>query len=109
PITLDGVTQGSDVSVFELDPGQHTFSVPETIQRGAGSRLKFENWSDGGTASNRTEFLSGNATFTAIYVIQYELILVSPEANVTGDGWYDAGTSATFSAPASAPMRGILG
>src|SRR5208337_2137746 len=40
PITLDGVTQGSDVSVFELDPGQHTFSVPETIQRGAGSRLK---------------------------------------------------------------------
>lgn len=109
PITLDGIAQGPDVSVFELDPGQHTFSVPESIQLKADSRLKFESWSDGSTAPNRTEYLTGNATFTAIYVTQYSLTLLSPEVNVTGAGWYDAGTPATFSALSSAPMRGILG
>ena len=109
PITLDGVIQGSDVSVFELNPGRHTFSVPETVQIRTGTRLKFENWSDGVTASNRTEYLSRDATFTAMYVLQYSLILVSPEVNVTGIGWYNAGTSAALFAPASAPMGGILG
>src|SRR5208283_2338618 len=39
-ITLDGINQGPDVSAFELDPGQHTFSVPGIVQLGTGSRLK---------------------------------------------------------------------
>src|SRR5208283_2044356 len=86
-----------------------TFSVLETVQMKTGSRLKFENWSDGSTSPNRTEYLRVDSTFTAIYVIQYSLTLISPEANVTGAGWYDSGTSATFSAPISAPMRGVLG
>ena len=106
-VTIDGTMQGSDVSNFELSAGQHTFSVPEIVQLRAGTRLKFQKWTDGVTAPNRTEYLTGDATFTAIYVLQYSLVLVSPEANVTGTGWYDEGTSASLSAPPTAPMGGI--
>jgi len=109
PVTVDGILQGPDVTIFELNPGQHTFSVPETVELKTGSRLKFENWSDGSTSANRTEYLTGDATFTAIYAMQYSLTLLSPEVNVTGAGWYDARALVTFSAPSSAPMRGILG
>jgi len=108
-VTIDGTMQGSDVSNFELSAGQHTFSVPEIVQLRAGTRLKFQKWTDGVTAPNRTEYLTGDATFTAIYVLQYSLVLVSPEANVTGTGWYDEGTSASLSAPPTAPMGGMLG
>lgn len=109
PVTVDGILQGPDVTIFELNPGQHTFSVPETVELKTGSRLKFENWSDGLTSANRTEYLTADATFNPIYVMQYSLTLISPEANATGAGWYDAGSSATFSVPVSALMKGILG
>lgn len=109
PVTVDGILQGPDVTVFELNPGQHTFSVPETVQMKTDSRLKFENWSDGSTSQNRTEYLTDDTTLTPIYVMQYSLTLISPEVNVSGAGWYDSGDSATFSAPVFAPMRGILG
>lgn len=87
-----------------VTPGSHTISLPALILVGNSMRFRFETWSDGLTDPTRILDLEADTSLTANYVTQYQLTLTSAQGNVTGSGWYDLGSVATFSAPPSSPL-----
>ena len=76
-----------------------TFS--ETPNTGAGYQYAFQSWSGtySSTATSFSETVTQPITETANYQLQYYLTVSSPNnwGNPQGAGWYNAGSSATFS------------
>jgi len=108
-VTVDGVaSKPGSVSTY-LSPGTHSISVLSIVPKNDSTRLRFDHWSDGSTQLARTMNLQGNTTLQTVYVTQYRLNLISPEASAVGDGWYDSGSSANFSVPPTSPVKGIAG
>jgi len=91
--------------------GMHSVQIPPVIDLSSGSRAVFETWSDGNLYTLRSVQVNGDMAVTAIYKIQYYLTLTSQYGSVSGDGWYDAGTKATFSIvqPVGPALDGFLG
>ena len=110
PVTIDGAQAGTGVVSQEVDSGSHQISVPEVVNIDNVTRLKFRQWDDGSTNPQRSIDLNSDTSYTASYVTQYKLILVSnPVVNATGSGWYDANSTAEISAPSTLPVNGFLG
>jgi len=108
PVTVDGSNQTAGAFSVRLPPGgEHSISVPQTVQTSDNTRLIFDSWSDGNTLPTRSDYLTDDTNLTATYTAQYALTLTDPAA--TGSGWYDQGYTAQISAPSSEPMPGILG
>jgi hypothetical protein len=109
-VSVDGVPQPEGNILLNLIPGPHKISIPEIAQLDNVTRLKFERWSDGVNATDRTVGLDHGTTLAAIYATQYLLFTTSSEGNVTGTGWFDEGSNAAFSvSSATIPMNGIVG
>jgi len=109
PVNVDGVNGSGGSIQLVLAAGNHTVSVPQLVSVNNVTRLRFLDWSDGSTAPNRTVELNYDVKLNANYATQYYLDVVSP-VNVTGAGWYDAGTTATLSIPSKTQrMGGIMG
>ena len=98
-VTVDG-TPYYLVEALSLFQGTHSISVPQFAQRDSMHRFRFEGWSDGSTDLSRHIDLSSDTTLQAVYVQQYKLTIISSYA-VSGDGWYDQGSVASFSASLS--------
>ena len=110
PVSVDGVPQPKGNVSLYLVPGVHEISVPDAVQLNNVTRMKFERWSDGVNQTIRSINLSSLTLLTAIYATQYLLAATSAQGNVTGNGWYDVGSNATFSVPiATKPMSGLMG
>jgi hypothetical protein len=107
-VTVDGAKQPPGPVQLVIVAGTHNLSVPITAQVGNTTRLKFDSWSDGFPAPNRTLQINSSTSYEAVYVTQY-LLTVAGQASATGQGWYDAGTIAKFSVADSQPMSGPLG
>ena len=108
-VTIDGINQTQGSISLSLVTGAHNVTVPEIVQLGNDTRLKFSGWSDGVTTPNRTVLLNHYLNLEAIYIHQYSLIIES-STPVSGSGWYDQGTNATFAVRArTQPIDGILG
>ena len=108
-ITVDG-TNGTGIVSLKLPAGSHALSVPEIVPFSNDTRLKFSDWSDGSSAANRTVSLDHDLSLQANYVTQYRLTVFSPDVNVAGSGWYDNGSVAKLTVPATnLPMSGPLG
>jgi hypothetical protein len=109
-VTVDNSVQSNGSVRLKLVVGTHHLSVPDTVQIDNETRLKFKEWSDGGTQPNRTVLLNHDVTLTANYTTQYLLAIESAPVNATGTGWYDQGTLASFSVPSlREPMPSVLG
>lgn len=111
-VTLDGSEQprGDVTMVYKPPQRTHAISVPDTVDIGPGTRLKFERWLDGNTSPDRSVFLTDDLTIEAVYLTQYYVEVQGVHLNATGTGWYTTGTSAQFSIPSeSAEMEGLLG
>jgi hypothetical protein len=108
PVTVDGSQVGKGTTSLTLDPGTHSISVPSIVPIDDLNRLKFENWDDALNLPTRSVDVESDTSLTATYVTQHKLILTSP-VNATGAGWYDDGSTARFSVPASEPIAGALG
>jgi len=94
-VTVDGSLWYPGYPNVELNPGNHTISVPEMVQINSTSRLKFSGWLDGSMLATRTVDLEDDATFGANYVTQF---FVSSSGDSTlQSGWYDRGTVLQFS------------
>jgi hypothetical protein len=98
-VSFDGVPQLAGSVGLVVRVGTHNVSVPSMVQVGNFTRLRFDSWSDGSTATTRTLNLQDNTTLTANYVTQYYLDLVSTQGIATGSDWYDSGAVANFSVP----------
>ncbi len=109
-ITFDGRKQQAGTRLlFDVNPGTHAISVPELVQVDNMTRLRFQRWEDGSTQLDRTMLFEDDTTIEALYVTQYRLAIFSTGVNATGTGWYDKGSSATVSVPATNPIDGLLG
>jgi len=108
-VTFDGVRQPPGPLQLSVFAGTHSVSVPVIAQIDNTTRLKFDSWTDGFTVLNRTVELDSSRTYEAVYATQYRLTITAQGAPATGQGWYDAGSIATFSVADSEPMSGTLG
>ena len=92
---------------ISVPAGTHQISVPSIVEINETNRLRFDHWKDGLNNSERTEMLQTDSALDPVYVTQYRLTINSPVSTVTGDGWYDAGSTATFQiAPRTPVMSG---
>jgi hypothetical protein len=111
-VTVDGAPQTpGQATLYELALGQHTISVPSTQPIDQFSRLRFDHWSDGSKDTSRTMNLQDDTALSVLYATQYRLDLASLQVktNAVGAGWYDSGSTATFSSASTQPMDGMLG
>jgi hypothetical protein len=112
-VSVDGAQQPEGNVRLNLIPGVHRISVPETAQLDNMTRLKFEHWSDGVNETSRAVQLDRGMMLAAIYTMQYLLAARSPQAIVSGAGWYNDESNATFSVPSTTlrmdGMMGLLG
>jgi len=109
PVMVDGVNGSGGAVQLALPAGNHTLSVPEFVSVNNATRLKFLDWSDGSTATNRTVELDHDITLNGNYVTQYHLAIISP-VDVNGTGWYDAGATVTLSIQSNDhSMGGVMG
>lgn len=108
-VTVDGVQQPPGPVQLPVLAGAHNLSVPITTQVGNTTRLKFDSWADGFSVPNRTVTISSSRSYEAVYVTQYRLTITGQAASATGQGWYDAGSIATFSVANAEPMNGTIG
>lgn len=108
-VTVDGTSRSQGSVSLKLIVGSHNVTVPELVQLDNDTRLKFAEWSDGLPTTNRMVLLNHYVDLKAIYVTQY-LLTIASSRPVSGAGWYDQGTNATFSVNSTIqPMDGMLG
>jgi hypothetical protein len=108
-VSVDGVRQPPGSAAVGVALGEHNITVPSLVQLNPTTRLRFDHWPDGSTNMNRTILVTGDTSFDVAYVIQNLLTITGPQPNSSGAGWYDEGTTATFSVPRTEPMGGLLG
>jgi uncharacterized repeat protein (TIGR02543 family) len=75
------------------------FSVSSFDDHGDGSRHVFTGWSGDSTATTPSASLTMGSpkTVTAHWKLQYQLTVESEHGNPQGEGWYDPGSTASFS------------
>ena len=106
-VTVDGANRSQGSVRLKLSTGLHNVTIPEIVELGNDTRLRFAGWSDGSTTANRTVLLNHYVDLQALYVTQYPLRITSPSP-VSGAGWYDRGTNATFSLNSTMQTMGDL-
>lgn len=109
-VSLDGVNQPpGSIDGVSIAVGQHFMSVPQIADATNTTRLRFDHWSDGVTEATRTIIAKSDVWLEAVYAIQHRLTAISSLGTTSGEGWYDANSTATFSVTSSVPMGGVLG
>jgi len=115
-ITVDGTSMqtGPDGDAkFTVYAAQqtHSIQVPNDIEQGPGKRAIFQSWNDGNTQNARVIVVANSpVTLMATYKTQYYLELRSQLGTTSGNGWYDEGSSASYSLFATSfPPDGLLG
>jgi len=111
-VTIDGAVyaDGQLPKIFTWTPGSlHELQVNATIQTAPGVRYVFVQWSDGYNETSRTVTVSQAINYTATFKTQYELKVISDFGNPAGEGWYDSGSSATFSVTSPVSMNDFMG
>lgn len=108
-VAVDGVEQPPGSVTIGVAAGSHNISVSLIAEVDSGTRLRFDRWSDGFTGLNRTVTVRSASAFEAVYFTQYRLTLEGEQGTASGQGWYDAGSTATFSVAQAEPMSGFLG
>jgi hypothetical protein len=100
-VIVDGIKYLGPITRSWESGSVHTIGTDSIQKKSDGVRDIFRSWSDGGFASH-TVTVSGNATFTANFVIQYYLTMngaVSGHAAVSPySNWFIKDTTITISA-----------
>ncbi|MBA7707296.1 hypothetical protein ES703_116166 [subsurface metagenome] len=77
-------------------PGSmHNLTILSPLDTGRGTRYVFISWNDRDTSVSRT--ISHGGLYTANYQVQHQLLIESAYGEPEGQGWYDAGSTATIS------------
>lgn len=95
-LVLDNKTYSSTPPEFTWAPDlAHDLTILSSLDTGSGTRYVFTSWNDGDTSVSRT--ISHGGVYTANYKTQHELTIESAYSVPEGQGWYDAGSTATIS------------
>jgi hypothetical protein len=98
---------------LSIEPGNHTFVLPETVDMGSGIRAVFRRFlrlpasaTVQPSKPNRFSlYVTDDVNLIAVYDIQYYVTIVNDKGASTGAGWYDSGSVARFSI---SPTTGLL-
>ncbi|MGA8855754.1 MAG: zinc ribbon domain-containing protein [Candidatus Bathyarchaeia archaeon] len=96
----DGVTPVSGGGWYTAGTSVQTNQVPTTVPGPTGTQYAFQGWVvDGAAQSSNGISLNMDKPHTAIakYQTQYQLLIDSPYGAANGQGYYAAGSTATFS------------
>ena len=96
----NGITQVSGGGWFNAGSTVQTGTASPALPGSAGTQYAFQGWQlDGTTQTGNPISVTLNKPHTAIatYQTQYQLTINSPYGNPQGAGWYNAGSTATFS------------
>jgi len=107
-VTVDGQSQPQSPVTLAVVAGQHNVTVSDFADFGNGTRLRFDHWTDGFQAPNRTILVGFDVVYEAIYVPQQRLVIIGG-VNASRTEWYDNGAIARIVVPPTAPMNGLLG
>jgi hypothetical protein len=90
--------QTSNNGVLSVEVGKSTASVevPSELVSGNDTRVRFSSWVGYGDANPLNVTLNPRVSLNAEYKTEYRLMIHSAYGNVTGAGWYPAGTNASF-------------
>ena len=98
-LTIDSVqyTLSTLPSSFNWPAGStHTITASSTVAAGTGKQYVWASWSDGGAQTHTYTVPTSSATITVNYYIQYFLAVSSAYGSPTGQGWYNASSTANF-------------
>jgi len=86
-------------------------SAPPEATSATDSRVVFRGWSGDYSTSDAqiSVLMDAPKQITAEYTTQYMLRVISPFGRTEGSGWYDEGSSATFSVTSPVPVEGLMG
>jgi len=104
-IKIDGLPYTSDSTgkvQAIISAGAHTIEAPSQVQMNSGTRVIFTNWNDGAPSNPRTSTVDTDLTLGANYKTQFYLAVKTNPSGITsisGEGWYDSGTSVSLNAP----------
>ena len=99
-VTIDGMDYTTPQSFWWEEDTPHSISGIEFQDISSGVRYAFASWSDGG-ARTHDVVADMPKTLMASYTTQYYLSVAG--CNPQGEGWYDSGTTATFSTTSPCP------
>lgn len=86
------------LSFWWRNASTHAISVSDTeIDLGNRTRYAFKLWSDDVSSADRTLKVTSPLGLTSLWSKQYYLRPISEYGNPQGEGWYDEGSTATFS------------
>ena len=95
-LVLDNKTYSSAPPEFTWAPGSvHDLTILSSRDTGRSTRYVFTSWNDGDTSVSRA--ISHGGVYTANYKTQHQLVIESAYGEPEGQGWYDAGSTATIS------------
>ena len=112
-VSVDGArftTDQNGVLVHELKVlTRHSIEAPENVSMTEGWRALFLGWNGTDHENPKTILVRNDLSLTVDYQDEFRLDVVSEVGQVSGTGWYDAGTVANFSVPLLVPQQGIGG
>jgi hypothetical protein len=95
----------SDLNIFT----RHSIEAPENVTMTEGWRALFIGWNGTDHEDPKTLLINNDVLLTADYQDEFRLDAVSEVGQVSGTGWYLAGTVANFSVPLLVRQQGIGG
>jgi hypothetical protein len=112
-VSVDGARLTTDQNGFLVHElkvlTRHSIEAPENVSMTEGWRALFLGWNGTDHANPKTILVRNDLSLTVDYQDEFRLDVVSEVAQVSGTGWYDAGTVANFSVPLLVPQEGIGG
>jgi hypothetical protein len=93
-------TSNNGVLSVEVGKGLATVEVPNELVNGNDTRVRFSSWVGYGNANPLNVTLNPRVSLNAEYKTEYQLMIDSAYGNVTGAGWYSAGTNASYNVSA---------
>jgi len=81
---------------LSVKPGIHHLEALSPIQGKVGERFVFTGWSDGANSNPRQIVVNGDLSVAALYRTEYYLSVKSERGQVSGSGWYPAGSTPSF-------------
>jgi len=107
------MADSSGIIRLKIPAGDHKVEAITPIGIRTGERLVFDRWSDAYTSTvgqkelRRNICLERPSTYSAIYRKQYFLNLTTPDGQMSGSEWFDAGSKITIAM--RVPMSGAAG
>ncbi|MGA3298201.1 MAG: zinc ribbon domain-containing protein [Candidatus Bathyarchaeia archaeon] len=95
-----------------MDAGSsHSIAITSSIQTSNDTRYIFSKWSDSyGSQDKRSLIVEADSSLSASYDRQFLLTVRSDFGYLNGGGWYNEGSTASFSvSPVQSPYDGFLG